>query len=278
MNIKIIVLDIDGTLLNSDKKISHKTKKSLIDAQNKGIKIILASGRPTRGMLSLAHELEMHTHHGLLISFNGSQVVDCETQEILFNQTMPIEETKLLLDHLKKFNVIPMITKDEYMFVNDVYTCYIHLNDNPYFNIIQYESRGSGYKLCEVDDLAIFSDFPQNKVLVAGNPEYLLANYKAMIEPFNSTLNSMFTASVYYEFTALGIDKAKALDTILSPLGIQRNEVISFGDGHNDISIIKYAGHGVAMGNAVSELKECANEVTLSNDEDGISFILEKYI
>lgn len=278
MKIKVIVLDIDGTLVNSKKQITDKTKASLLDAQNKGIKLILASGRPTTGMMHLAHELDMHKHHGLLISFNGSQVVDCESHKILFNQTMPIEDTQKLLEHLKKFDVIPMVIKDDYIYVTDVYNCFISLKDNPNFNIVQYESRDGGFKLCETDDLATFTDFPQNKILVAGNPEYLIENHKAMREPFVNTLNSMFTSSMYYEYTALGIDKAKALDFVLNPLGITREEVISFGDGLNDIPIIRYAGLGVAMGNAVSGLKDIANEITLSNDEDGIAYTLNKYI
>jgi len=278
MKIKVIVLDIDGTLLNSDKKISELTKNALIQAQQNGVKIILASGRPTVGMLALTKELEMDKHHGLIVSFNGSQVVDCETHEILFNQTMPIKECQALLEHLKKFDVIPMITREDVMYVNDVYKCNINIPNNPNFNVIQYESRGGSYKLCEVDDLATFADFPQNKILVAGSPEYLKENYLSMSEPFKGLLNSMFTASIYYEFTALGIDKAHALDTVLKPLGIHRDEVISFGDGHNDISIINYAGIGIAMANAVEDLKRAANEITLSNDEDGIYHSLMKHV
>lgn len=277
MKIKVIVLDIDGTLLNSEKKISDLTKNALIQAQQNGVKIILASGRPTVGMLALTKELEMDKHHGLIVSFNGSQVVDCETHEILFNQTMPINECKALLEHLKKFDVIPMITREDIMYVHDVYKCNISIPNNPNFNVIQYESRGGSYKLCEVDDLATFADFPQNKILVAGSPEYLKENYLSMSEPFKGLLNSMFTASIYYEFTALGIDKAHALDTVLKPLGIHRDEVISFGDGHNDISIINYAGIGIAMANAVEDLKRAANEITLSNDEDGIYHSLMKH-
>jgi hypothetical protein len=75
----------------------------------------------------------------------------------------------------------------------------------------------------------------------------------------------------------MGIDKAHALDTVLRPLGIQRDEVISFGDGHNDLSIINYAGIGIAMGNAVEDLKQAANDITLTNDEDGIYYSLKKY-
>lgn len=88
----------------------------------------------------------------------------------------------------------------------------------------------------------------------------------------------MFTAPFYFEFTAKGIDKAKALDTVLIPMGYKKEEMIAFGDGQNDASMVKYAGIGVAMENAVDELKAVANEITLSNEEDGISYTLSKYI
>ena len=80
-----------------------------------------------------------------------------------------------------------------------------------------------------------------------------------------------------FEFTAQGIDKAKALDTVLSPMGIEAKDVVAFGDGHNDRTMIEYAGLGVAMENAVEELKLAADRVTASNDEDGIARVLEEY-
>ena len=88
----------------------------------------------------------------------------------------------------------------------------------------------------------------------------------------------MFTAPFYFEITAKDIDKAKALETVLKPLNIKQDEIIAFGDGHNDISIIKYAGIGVAMENAVPDLKEIADEITLSNNQDGIAETLIKHI
>ena len=138
--------------------------------------------------------------------------------------------------------------------------------------------RGLSVFLCEKDDLAAFADYPLNKILTAGEPEYLKAHYKEMMEPFKDTLNCMFTADFYFEFTAKGIDKAKALDSVLIPMGYKKEEMIAFGDGHNDASMVKYAGIGVAMANAVDDLKAIANEITLSNEEDGIAYTLSKYI
>lgn len=278
MSVRVIIMDVDGTLTNSKKVITPKTKEALLKAQEMGAILVLASGRPTSGLMDIAKELDMENHHGLLVSFNGSKVVDCQTNEVLFNQAMTVEEGKAVLEHMKKFDrVRPMIDKGEYMFVNNVYDNYIMFNGEP-FNVIQYESRGGKFKLCEVDDLAEFVDYPLNKILTTADPEYLQEHYEEMMAPFKDSLSCMFTGAFYFEFTAKGIDKAKALDTVLIPMGYKVEEMIAFGDGHNDASMVKYAGTGVAMANAVDALKEVADDVTLSNEEDGIAYSLYKYM
>ncbi|MFQ6860589.1 MAG: Cof-type HAD-IIB family hydrolase [Beduini sp.] len=277
MSIKVIIMDVDGTLTNSQKIVTPKTKEALMKAQKAGAILILASGRPTSGLRDLAAELEMDKHHGLLVAFNGSKVIDCETGETLFNQAMSVEEGKAVLEHMKKFDVMPMIDKGEYMHVNDVFAGMLENNGNP-INIIQYESRGGKFKLCEQEDLAAFVDYPLNKILTAGEPGYLQEHYKEMMAPFDGKLSCMFTAPFYFEFTAQGIDKAKALDTVLIPMGYKREDMVAFGDGHNDASMVKYAGVGVAMENAVQDLKDIADAITLSNEEDGIGEYLYKHM
>lgn len=277
MTIKAIVLDIDGTLLNTGKIISEKTKQALIAAQEEGIKVILTSGRPTTGMLELAEQLEMTKYEGFLVSYNGARVTDCLTKEVLFNQAMSIETGQAILEHLKNFDVIPMIDKEDYLYVNDVYSGMLDLPDGA-FNIIEYEARGGNFKLSEIDDLAAFATFPINKILIAAQPEYLQKIAPALHAPFDEIVTAAFSAPFYFEFTDKGIDKAKALNTVFPEMGIHSENIIAFGDGHNDRSIIEYAGIGVAMGNAVDALKEIADDVTLSCDEDGIAAGLEKYL
>lgn len=274
MNIEAIVLDIDGTLLNDQKEITEKTRNSLVAAQQNGTKLILASGRPTTGMVKYVEQLEMDKYHGMLVSYNGAKVVDCNDYDELFNQSMTVAEGKAVLEHMKNFDVKVMIDKGEYMYVNDVYDCYVNLKGEK-FNIIEYESRGGNFKLCEKADLADFLDYRISKILTAGDPDYLQAHYQEMMAPFKDSLNCVFTADVYFEFTAKGIDKAKALDTVLKPMGINSEKLVAFGDGHNDISMVNYAGIGVAMGNAVTALKEAADTLTSSNNEDGIAQALE---
>lgn len=277
MAIKAIVMDVDGTLTTGDKDISKRTKEVLLRAQRDGILLVLASGRPTTGLTELGKKLKMHENEGLFVSFNGAKVIDVPTMETLFDQPMLVEDGKAVLEHLKQFDVKPMIDKENYLYVNDVFDNIIMWDGEP-FNVVEYESRGGNFLLCEHDDLAEFVDYPLSKILVAGDPEYLREHCDAMQAPFAGTLNAMFTGPFYFEYTAKDIDKAKALDTVLRARGIKPEEVISFGDGHNDMSIIEYAGIGVAMANAVDDLKDAADEVTLSNEEDGIAVSLEKHL
>lgn len=271
--IDTIVCDIDGTLLTNNRIISPKTKDALIKAQEKGIKVILASGRPTSGMVHLAEELKMDQHHGFIISFNGACVTDCETNEIIYEQTISRDIASQLFDHLKSFDVIPMIAHENTMYVNDVFDGMIPLrhNSNTLENIIEYEARGGNFQLAEMHDLTHIAGLPIHKVLIAGKPEYLDNHHFAMQEPFSKVLTSSFSAPFYYEFTDKGVDKAATLDKVLTSLGHNHDTVIAFGDGHNDLTLIKYAGIGCAMGNAVPEVLEAADTITLSNDEDGIA-------
>lgn len=277
MKLRLIAMDVDGTLYNRQKQITPETKKALMKAQEQGAVLILASGRPTSGLQSIAGELEMDRHHGLLVSYNGSKVTDCQDGTVLFDQSMSVEDGKAVLEHLKQFDqVIPMIDHGPYMYVNDVFRT-IRL-DGADFQVVQYESRGGRFLLCEKNDLAAFADFPLNKILTAASPEYLQAHWQEMAAPFQDSLNAMFTGRFYFEFTAKGIDKAKALDAALAARGYGREEMIAFGDGQNDASMLRFAGIGVAMENAVPELKEIADDITASCDEDGIALALEKYM
>lgn len=278
--INTIVLDIDGTLLNYEKRISPLTKQALIRVQEHGVKVILASGRPSSGMKRFAQELEMDKHHGFLVSYNGACVLDCQTEKLLYAQAIDFHVATELLNHLKGFEVIPMITHQNYMFVNDVFAGMIHTSagsDEEKVNIIRYEARGGNYLLCEVEDLADHVDFPLFKVLIAANPNYLQVHYQDIMAPFKDQLNCVFSAPFYFEFTDKGIDKAGTLRNVLVPRGLNPENMMAFGDGHNDISMLRFAGVGVAMGNAETDVLDMADEITESNNEDGIALKLYEY-
>ena len=275
--IKAILLDIDGTLTNSDKKITSETKKALLKAQDLGIKLVIASGRPDKGIYKYGKQLDMEHHNGLFVCYNGARVIDCETNEVYVNATIELDVCKDVLRHMKKFDVKPVLTLKDHMVVNDVYDCMVKDGDRE-FNVLEYESRMNEYKLMEVDDLETFLNEPLNKILTAGDSEYLREHYQEMGEPFKDKLSMMFTANFYYEFTAKGIDKGGALEVAMNKLGIDRSECIAFGDAENDISMLNFAGVGVAMGNAQEKVKELADEITDDNNHDGIAKSLYKHI
>ena len=280
MAIKAIAMDIDGTLTNDDKVISPRTREKLLEVQERGIKLILASGRPVQGLRRLASQLEIPTHDGLLVAFNGARVVDAQTNEVLFDQAMPADELRRLLIHLRDFDVIPWITTEgDSLYLEDAYRCMLTLPDGSQKNIVKYERDACDLKVREVDSLLDLVDAgPVDKVLTAGDPDYLQAHFQEMYAPFKETLSGMFTADWYFEYTAPGIDKARALAGALPKIGIDASEVIAFGDGQNDRSMLEWAGTGVAMGNAIDETKAAAQMVTASNNEDGIALALDKLL
>ena len=144
-------------------------------------------------------------------------------------------------------------------------------------NIIEFESRIGNYKLCEVNNLKDFVSQPLSKILITGNVDYLEANLEAFREPFATTNTITKSADFFVEFTDFGVDKAKSLETILNKIGASMENVIAFGDGMNDLTLIQSAKIGVAMGNSSQTLKSYANYVTDSNDNDGIVLALEHF-
>ena len=272
---KAILLDIDGTLTNDQKVIAPRTRDALLAAQDDGAVLVLASGRPSMGLTGFADVLHMKDHNGVFVCFNGAKSINYQTNEVYFQQTLSVDQGKRVLEHMHEFDVCPIYDRDAYMYLENAFFT-IERDGSPW-NIAEYEAHNNNYLLCEVANNAAFMDWELNKILVAGQPEYLQKVWKQMATPFEGELSSMFTAPFYYEFTPLGVDKTRALSETFATLGIDRSEVIAFGDAQNDQSMIEWAGTGVAMGNAVDEVKAVADYVTLSNNDDGIAAALEHF-
>ena len=275
-NIRAILLDIDGTLTNDQKVITPRTREALLKAQEKGVVLVLASGRTANGLSTYAADLDLAHHNGVLVCYNGAKSLNCQTGDVYFEQSLTVEQGKRVLEHMKKFDVAPVIDHGEYMYVNN---CFFTIErDGETWYILEYEAHSNNYKLCEKHDLAAYADWRINKILNAGQPEYLQKHAQEMAAPFEGELSSMFTAPWYYEFTPLGVDKVRALKDTFEVLGIDQSEVMSFGDAQNDATMIEWAEVGVAMGNAVDEVKALADYVTLDNNSDGIAYALEQLV
>lgn len=277
MAIKAIALDIDGTLTNDDKKITPRTREALLAAQASGIRLILASGRPERGLRAYARELDLERNHGMLVAFNGALVIDAQSNEVLFDEPMSAEDCCAVIDHMRDFDVTPWIVEGDQMYVEQGMPHMILHNGEP-MDIVEFERYHLDLVLNEVPSLTEFCTRPQEKLLVAGTDTYLQEHWREMSAPFEDRLSSMFTADFYYEFMAPGIDKSVGLRHALPKCGIEPSELVAFGDGQNDVAMLSLAGTGVAMGNAVEEAKNVSDMVTGNNNEDGIAQALEKLL
>ena len=133
MKYKLIALDLDGTLKNSENKITDETRKTLIKAQQLGATIVLASGRPTPGLRHEAAALELEKYEGYLLSFNGAKVMDAKTRQTMFEQRLTVEQAKKAYDEAKKHNLAIMTYYDDAVYTEDVDDQYVniegHIND-----------------------------------------------------------------------------------------------------------------------------------------------------
>ena len=277
MDIRAIAFDIDGTLTTDEKRISPRTREAIMRAQAAGVRVLLASGRPAHGLKALARELELDRHHGLLVSFNGGCVVDASTDEVVFEQPMEVADVAAVLEHVSRFDVIPMVTHGRELLVDDAYRCMIEHRGEPK-NIIEYEARACNLLVREVGDLRRAITGPENKILTAGTDTYLQGHWREMAAPFADRLSCVFTADFYFEYTARGIDKGASLARVLPRIGVEPGELAAFGDGQNDVTMLELAGVGVAMGNAVAEAKAAANMVCADNNHDGIAEALTRLL
>ena len=265
---KVLVLDIDGTLTNSQKVITGNTKTAIIEAMKRGHKVMLASGRPTPGMKKYALELELANYDGYLLSFNGGKIIHCKTGEIIFQKVLPslvikslynyaIEKGCGLVTYLGD-DIILATEKDEY---------------------IEIESKINEMECKKVTNFVDYvSDYNLNKMLMTAPPEKAAILVEELQEKFKDVLSIYRSEPFFIEIMPKNVDKAASLDIMLTSLGITKDDVICCGDGFNDKSMIEYAGIGVAMENAQPAVKEVADYITKSNDEDGIVHVIDKFV
>lgn len=267
MAYEILVLDIDGTLTNSRKEISDKTYRSIMAIQERGHKVVLASGRPTPGILPLARKLKLSEYGGYILSFNGAKVISCSNDEIIFQQVLNRDYLPQLHDAARK-NGVGLISYEG--------DCVI--TDSKIDKYMETEARINTIPIKQVDDFISYIQFDINKCLMTGEPDILKKMEPELKADFSEGLNIYRSEPYFLEIMPQNIDKAYSLGKLLDYLGLSREQMISCGDGFNDISMIEYAGMGVAMANAQDIVKSKADYITLSNDEDGIAHVIEAFM
>ena len=260
-DIKLIALDLDGTLLTTDKKLTDRTKATLKAAREQGVKVVLTTGRPLKAMDFFLKELGTDGHDDeYTITFNGG-LVQKNTGEILDKTVFSIDDVIRIYEETEKLN-IPLDAISEgivYQIQSDQESLYAQFNPALTFVPTAFEDLSSQitYNKC----VTAFPQEPLDAAIQKISPE-LFDKY----EIFKSR-------ELLLEWSPKNVHKATGLAKLIEHLGIDRSQVMACGDEANDLSMIEWAGLGVAMQNAVPEVKAVANVVTpMTNDEEAVAW------
>ena len=259
MKYKLIVLDLDGTLTNSKKVITPRNREILIRVQEQGVRLVLASGRPTYGIVPLANELRMNEFGGFILSYNGGEIINWETQEMLYENVLPNDVVPVLYECARSHQ-LSILTYDGAEIVTEN-------SQDPY---VQKEAFLNKMAVRETNDFL-------TECLIVGDADKLIPLEAELCLRLQGRINVFRSEPYFLELVPQGIDKALSLAVLLKEIGVERKEMIAIGDGYNDLSMIKFAGLGIAMGNAQEPVKKAADYITLSNEEDGVAEALEHF-
>lgn len=265
-DIRIIALDLDGTLTNERKEITPHTLDALLQVQRQGVRLCLSSGRPPYGMRPLARQLQMADHGGLLLCYNGGHIEDCQTGETLTEQAL----SPSLLPYLHQCQQRSGMTLMTY-FEDHIYTEH---PDDPY---VLQSSRNNKMAVIGVEDFLRDTPRPLNKCLMVGPPAIVPRWEGIMQRETEGRMHICRSTPYFIELLPIGIDKGLALKRLLPRLGMTTANLMAFGDSYNDITMLQAAGLGVAMGNAEEAVKAVADYVTDSNEADGVATALRHF-
>lgn len=268
MKYKLLVIDVDGTLLNSHREISKRTLYTLRNVQQTGVRVVLASGRPTCGVLPLAKQLELDNYGGFILSYNGCQIIDAHTGGIVFEKRINPEMIPYLEKKARKNNFSIFTYKEDAI-----------ITDSPQNDHILSEALINGIKVINEPEFSAAIDFSPCKCMIVSDDEAALSGLEDHWKKRLAGSLDVFRSEPYFlEVVPPQIDKANSLAILLRQLNIEKENVVAIGDSVCDVTMIQMAGVGIAMGNAKESVKRCADMTTESNDNDGVALAAERLI
>lgn len=263
---KILALDIDGTLTTSNKDITPETVEAVKSLQEKGVYVIIASGRSEFGVRHIAEELEFDKYGGYVMAFNGGRLINCATGEIVYDKPLGLS----YLDE-----IYGIACAHGLGIIGYEQDCLVSGNGIDRYQ--EYDAAACRMKLIETDNFPRYFKKPFNKCLLSGEPDRVKKVLPDIKKKLEGRLNVFMSEEFFIEVLPYGIHKAAALDNLARKLGCTAADVVCCGDGMNDLTMIEYAGLGVAMGNACDAVRERADYITASNDENGVLKVIERF-
>lgn len=269
MTIKLVAIDMDGTLLNSNYELLASTKLAVKRALKQGVKIVLCSGRPFAGLAAYLKELEIKGSNEYVVSVNGALTLTADG-EIVTADSLSYQQYCELTEVSKAHSDVPFN-------VVDLESKIITYQRDVDFMVLQqaWENKASVY----IRDINDFShDFQLAKASFVGNPQLLDQLEPELHQRFDQQYYITRTDPAFLEIMHPGVNKGRGLAELCKKIGVQQAEVMAIGDAANDLPMFDFAGVKVAMGNASSDVKQAADFVTASNDDDGIERAFNKYL
>ncbi|MGK0552136.1 Cof-type HAD-IIB family hydrolase [Enterococcus faecalis] len=266
--IKLIAIDLDGTLLNSQKEISERNRQALLAAKNAGIKVVICTGRPLAAINIYLEQLQLRDAGDYSITFNGGLVQKNDTGEVIEKALMPLSDVHDLYRLATELNIPLDILSDGLVLQLPTSKDYSSL-----YNVLNKLLTFESFELAQLAQDRIY-----NKAVIAVEENYLNERIKQIPSRFYDRFEIIKTRNNLLEFMPKGITKAYGISLLARDLHIQPEEVMALGDEENDLPMIQYAGLGVAMANAIPAVKQVADQVTATNDQDGVAQAIETYV
>ncbi|MGX7031529.1 Cof-type HAD-IIB family hydrolase [Vagococcus zengguangii] len=268
--IKLIAIDLDGTLLNSDKKVSDENKQAIAAAKAKGVKVMLCTGRPLKSVLPLLEELNLMDEGDYSITLNGGLIQSNHDGHVL---------SEIVLDGTRVQDVYQLTSSLDLTL--DVISRGTVLRATP-------TSKNHPSVYHELNKVLTFDEKPvvdftahdhvNKMVCTSFDPDYLTEQMKKIPTEYFECYNIVRSGSYLFEFVEKTVSKAAGMAQLGRMLMIDQSEMMALGDEENDASMIEYAGLGVAMGNATEQIKQLAQFETKTNDEHGVAYAINKFV
>ncbi len=264
---RMVAIDLDGTLTNCEKEVSENNKRAIREAIDRGITIILASGRPVIGMEKIARQLGLYELGGYLLAYNGAEIIDCKTGETILKKELPDSYYSWICETARRFHVDAL-----------TYDGYGVLSESDTAKYVLQEAFNNGIPIKKVEHLERHIQGAVPKFMVVGEPAVIKKVEAYMNQAYGQEINIFLSEPYFCEVTAKGVKKDSSLVWLAGHLGYSLAELAAIGDGLNDLPMFEAAGLAVAMENADEAVKSRADVVTASNDKDGVAFAIHTYI